>query len=104
MSKRSLRRVKKDPSIGDNELNFTLAMTDTAALDPKSGIKFHSVQAVDQEKYAAWQSKLDALMAKIEAEFKVSWQQSLAAKKRGHGDLLDAVRVTKKYIAAHPQK
>ncbi len=94
-----LEARKKDPSIGDNELNFTLAMTDTAALDPKSGIKFHSVQKIDEEKYAAWQGKLDALMAKIEAEFKASWQQSLKAKERGHRDLLDAVRATQKYMS-----
>ncbi len=95
-----LEARKKDPSIGDNELNFTLAMTDTAALDPKSGIKFHSVQKIDEKKYAAWQGKLDALMAKIEAEFKASWKQSLKAKERGHRDLLDAVRATQKYMSA----
>ena len=99
-----LEARKKDPSIGDNALNFTLAMTDTAALDPKSGIKFHSVQAIDEQKYAAWQAKLDALMVKIESEFKASWQQSLKAKERGHGDLLDAVRASQKYIAAKEQK
>ncbi len=94
-----LEARKKDPSVGDNVLNFTLAMTDTAALDPKSGIKIHSVQKIDEEKYAAWQAKLDALMAKVEAEFKASWQQSLKAKERGHRDLLDAVRATQKYMS-----
>jgi hypothetical protein len=83
---------KKDPSIGDNELNFTLAMTDTCALNPASGIKFHSVQGVDRQTYAAWQAKADALMAKIEAEFKASWNEKVAQARESNKSIYNALK------------
>ena len=91
-----------DPSFKDNVLNFTLAMTDTAALNPESGIKVRSVHAVNPAKYAAWQEKYDALMGELEAEFKRTWKQSIAAKERGHKELLGVVgEVKKRHAAKH---
>jgi hypothetical protein len=93
----ALQEREIDPSFRDNELNFTLAMTDTAALDPKSGIKVHSIHAVDPAKYAAWQAKYDALMSELETEFKRNWKRSLKAKEIGHKDLLGVVGAVKKH-------
>jgi hypothetical protein len=92
---------KKDPSIGDNKLNFTLAMTDTAALDPKSGIKIHSVQGVDRQTYAAWQAKVDALMAKIEGEFKASWNEKMAQARVRNQPIYNAIKPVEKSAVFH---
>jgi hypothetical protein len=92
----ALQARETNPSFKDNELNFTLAMTDTAALDPKSGIKVRSVHAVNPAKYAAWQAKYDALMRELESEFRRNWKQSVKAKERGHQELLDVVSKIKK--------
>ena len=99
-----LQARKKDPSIGDNELNFTLAMTDTAALNPASGIKIHSIQGVDRETYAAWQAKLDALMVKIEAEFKDGWNQKVADARVRHQPIYDAIKPVENAAIFHRMK
>jgi hypothetical protein len=91
-----LQKRETDPSFRDNQLNFTLAMTDTAALDSKSGIKVHSVHAVDPAKYAAWQAKYDVLMSELEAEFKRNWNRSIKAKEIGHGEFFGVVKEVQK--------
>lgn len=72
-----LDALSTDPSkVEDSDKKeFVLAMTDTAGLDPKSGIKVHSINAVDPKAYAAWQQKFDALMTKITLEFKDAYEK-----------------------------
>ena len=100
----ALQARETDPSFKDNELNFTLAMTDTAALDPKSGIKVRSVHAADPVKYAEWQAKYDAIMHELESEFRRNWKRSVNAKQRGHKEFLDVVSEIKKCDAVQQKR
>jgi hypothetical protein len=72
-----LDALSTDPSkVEDSDKKeFVLAMTYTAGLDPKSGIKVYSINAVDPKAYAAWQQKFDALMTKITPEFKDAYEK-----------------------------
>lgn len=89
-----LDALATDPSsVKDaDKKEFVLAMTDTAGLDPKSGIEIRSVNAADPEKLAAWQKKFDALMTKIAPEFKACWNQKVAQARISNQPIYDAIK------------
>ena len=100
-----LDALSTDPSTVKNSdvKEFVLAMTDTAGLDPKSGIKMHSVNAADPEKLAAWQQKFDALMMKLAPEFKASYEKKKRESEHENNKVIDAMKAVNAYAAAqHP--
>lgn len=94
-----LDALATDPSLVEaaDQKEFVLAMTDTAGLDPKSGIKFHSVNAADPEKLTAWQQKFDALMAKIAPEFKAAYEKKKHELESENNKVVHAVSACQKY-------
>ena len=71
---------------------FVLPLTDTAGLDPNSGIKIHTINAADPNKFAAWQAKFDALMEKVGKEFKPAYEKQKIARERGNKRVLDTMK------------
>jgi len=94
-----LDALATDPStvVDSDRKEFVLAMTDTAGLDPKSGIKIHSVNAADPEKLAAWQEKFDALMTKIGPEFKSAYDKKKRELDRENEKVVHAIVACQKY-------
>lgn len=66
---------KQSPYLGNDEIEFILTMQEDVMLNPFSGLKIHSVNDVDPEKYAALEKKVDALMTKIAPGFKAAKQK-----------------------------
>lgn len=94
-----LDALATDPSTVKNadQKEFVLAMTDTAGLDPKSGIIFHSVNAADPEKLAAWQQKFDAFMTKIAPEFKAAYEKKKREQDCGNENVVRSIAQCKQY-------